>query len=107
VGNFLHFLVKITRISKAEENALGVNEDLMKSHREQYGVPDSENLLELQMLRRENPETGRCPLFLRLRPHLDEPMSLHLNSSALYCSSRMFVVVIMYNLRVDACEITS
>jgi len=39
-------IVKITRISKAEENALDVNEDLTKSHREQYGVPDSENLLE-------------------------------------------------------------
>jgi len=25
---------------------MGVNEDLTKSHREQYGVPDSENLLE-------------------------------------------------------------
>jgi hypothetical protein len=39
-------IIKITCISKAEENALGVNEDLTKTHREQYGVPDSESLLE-------------------------------------------------------------
>jgi hypothetical protein len=39
-------IVKITRISKAEENALGVDEGLTTSHREQYGIPDSENLLE-------------------------------------------------------------
>ena len=41
-----HEIVKITHISKAEENTQGVNEDLTKSHREQYGVPDSENLLD-------------------------------------------------------------
>jgi hypothetical protein len=47
-------IIKITRISKAEENALGVNEDLTKSHREQYGVPDSETLLEGADVERES-----------------------------------------------------
>jgi len=44
--DFPREITQVTRISGAEEKALGIDEDLTKLHREKYGVPDSESLLE-------------------------------------------------------------